>query len=239
MPATMDAKPYKILPHGEIETHGPDLWSVSGSLAIPLRRRMVIYRLKDGTLLLHSVIALDEAGMAKLDALGKPSVVIVPHAGHRMDAGFYKRRYPGVRVVCPAGTRAEVEKVVAVDATCEDTLPALGIGLHPQVGWKHGEVVFELPAAGGKALLVSDVLGHRPYAAGLGGWVLSRVTGGIGARLGVPRIMKWGFLKDKAAARGSLSALAQIPNVAIVLPAHGEPVVSDCNEALRQAAAAL
>lgn len=233
----MSQPKHKLLPHGDIEAHGPDLWSVWGSLPIPLRRRMVIFRLKDGTLLLHSVIALDEAGMAKLDALGKPSIMIVPHGGHRMDAPFYKQRYPNLRVIGPAETRQKIEQVIAVDATCEETLPALGIGLHPMAGYKHGEVVYELPASGGKALLVSDIVANRDHPAGLGGWLTANVTGGVKGRLGVPRIMKWMMVKDKAMARASLSSLADIAGVSIILPAHGLPVVGDCTNAVREAVA--
>ena len=42
----MSQSPHKLFPHGDIEAHGPDLWSVSGSLPFPLRRRMVIFRLR-------------------------------------------------------------------------------------------------------------------------------------------------------------------------------------------------
>ena len=233
----MSQTAHKLLPHGDIEAHGPDLWSVSGSLPIPLKRRMVIFRLKDGTLLLHSVIAMDDAGMAKLEALGKPSIMIVPHGAHRMDAPFYKRRYPDLRVICPAETRKKVEEVVPVDATCEDTLPALGIGLHPMTGFKHGEIVFELPAAGGKALLASDVVANRDHPPGIGGWLTANITGGVTGRLGVPRIMKWMLVKNKAAARASLAKLADLGDVAIVLPGHGLPVVGGCSDALREAVA--
>jgi hypothetical protein len=98
---------------------------VTGSLPIPLKRNMTVIRLGDGSLLLHSVVAMNDEGMAKLDALGKPSVLIVPHGGQRMDAAFYEARHPQARVVCPAATRAQVEQVVKVDATCEEALPAM------------------------------------------------------------------------------------------------------------------
>ena len=233
----MSQSPHKLLPHGDLEAHGPDLWSVSGSLPIPLRRRMVIFRLKDGTLLLHSVIAMDDAGMAKLDALGQPSIMIVPHAGHRMDAPFYKQRYPQLRVVCPAETRKKVEEVVPVDATCEEALPALGIGLHPMMGYKHGEIVFELPTLGGKVLLASDAIANRDHPAGIGGWLTANVTGGVKGRLGVPRIMKWFLVKDKAAARASLAKLADLADVSMIIPAHGVPVIGGCADAIREAVA--
>ena len=146
------------------------------------------------------------------------------------------KRRPASAMVCPAATRPKVEKVVPVDATCEDALPALGIALHPMAGWKHGEIAYELPAAGGKALLVTDVLANRDHPHGVGGWFLANVTGGVKGRLGVPRIMKWFLVKDRAAARAALESLADLPGITVVLPGHGVPVVGGCAEALREAA---
>src|SRR6185436_2856825 len=96
---TMADPTHRRFPHDDLEQLAANLWTVRGSLPFPLKRQMIIYRLADGTLLLHSVIAMNDEGMAKLDALGRPSVMIVPHIGHRMDAPFYKARYPQVRVL--------------------------------------------------------------------------------------------------------------------------------------------
>src|SRR4051812_21564860 len=105
----------KILAHGDFEELAPGVWMVTGSLPFPLKRNMTVVRLPDGTLLLHSVIAMSDEVMAKLDTLGKPSVLIVPGSGHRMDVQFYKQRYPQIRVVAPAAARAAVEKVIKLD----------------------------------------------------------------------------------------------------------------------------
>src|ERR671938_349083 len=113
----MAEKTQKILPHGDFEELAPGLWSITGSLPMPLRRNMTIYRMADGSLLLHSVIALDDAGMAKLEALGRPNIMIVPNTGHRMDAAFYKKRYPKLKVISPAASRSKIEQVIKTDAT--------------------------------------------------------------------------------------------------------------------------
>src|SRR5689334_21696300 len=80
---TMADKPHWRFPHDDIEQLAPNLWTVRGSLPFPLKRHMIVDRLGDGSLLLHSVIAMSDEGMAKLEALGRPAVVIVPHTGHR------------------------------------------------------------------------------------------------------------------------------------------------------------
>jgi hypothetical protein len=233
------AEAHKILPHDEPREVVSDVWVVMGSLPFPLKRTMTIVRLSDGSLLLHSVIAMDEAGMAKLDALGKPSLMIVPHAGHRMDAPFYKARYPDLRVVAPAAVRAKVEEVVPVDATAEEALPPLGVKVHRIAGFKHGELGYEVEAEGGKVLIFSDIVTTRDPPPGVGGWLMAALGGGITGRLGVPRMIRLMMLKDKAAARASIDLLARIPNIKAISVGHGRALVDGCSEALKEAAATL
>lgn len=235
----MASRPHIILPHGDLEELAPGLWTVQGNLPIPLLRKMTVYRLRDGSLLLHSVIALGDEGMARLAALGRPSAMIVPNTGHRMDAPFYKARFPELRVLCPAAARAKVEEVIKVDATCEETLPALGVQVHGIDGCKSGELVYEVQIDGGSALLFCDIVGNNLYAPGFLGRLISRITGGVKGRLGVARIVRMFLLKDKAATRASLERLAALPDVRLLLPTHGHPVRQDCAGALREAAAGL
>ena len=234
----MAVKKPKVLPHGELEPLCPGLWSVTGSLPFPLRRNMAVYRLTDGSLLLHSVIVLSDEGMAKLEQLGRPSVLVVPNGGHRMDVGYYKARYPEAGVVCPAAARPKVQEVIPVDAIAEEALPALGIRAHTLTGYKNGEMAYEVNVPGGKALLVGDAVGNRDYAPGLLGSFFANVTGGVKGRLGVARIMKL-LIKSKAAARADLTNLAGIPGLKILVPAHGRPLLERSDEALREAAASL
>jgi hypothetical protein len=64
---------HKIFPHGELREVAANLWQLRGSLPFPLPRNMTVHRLPDGELLLHSVVALDDDGMKKLESLGKPA----------------------------------------------------------------------------------------------------------------------------------------------------------------------
>ncbi len=227
----------KILPHGDLEPLAPGVWQVTGALPFPLKRNMTVARLLDGTLLLHSVIAMNDEGMAALDAQGAPSILIVPNAGHRMDAPFYKARYPNIRVVCPAGKRAKIEEVVAVDATSEHALPPLGVRLHALDGFKLGELAYELDTSGGKLLMITDALANTDVQPGLGGWLTANLAGGVKGRLGVPRFIRWAFTSDREAARASVRKLAAIGGVAVVTVAHGKALTERCDEALAEAAA--
>jgi hypothetical protein len=191
-------------------------------------------------LLIHSAIAMSDDGMAQLEALGRPSVMIVPHTGHRMDAPFYKARYPEIRVLAPGAARAKVEDVVKVDASCEEALPALGVRVHPVPAFKNFELAYELDLqGGGKALIMSDAVANRDHPKGFGGWFFANVTGGIKGRLGVARIMRIAMVSNKAEARAGIAKLADIPGITLLSVAHGRPVRDNVSEALREAAASI
>jgi hypothetical protein len=230
----------KILPHGDPLEIMPGVWTVTGTLPFPVKRVMTIVRLPDGSLLLHSVIAMSDPGMAKLDALGKPSLVIVPHGGHRLDASFYKNRYAEVRVVAPAAARAKIEEVVKLDATCEEALPALGVRLHSVDGYKNGELAYEIDTAGGKLLIMSDAVANRDPVPGFRGWLMASMAGGPkNSRLTVPRIVRMMILADKKAARASLEKLAEIPDLKALTVAHGHALTDGVGAALKEAASGL
>ncbi|NJL78518.1 MAG: hypothetical protein HC917_06090, partial [Richelia sp. SM2_1_7] len=118
-----------VLPHGAIEELAPNLWHVTGTLpsSVMVPREMVLYKLGDASLLIHSAIALNESEMANLESLGTPKILVVPNRIHRLDAGVYKKRYPKLIVVCPAAAKPYVEQTVAVDGIAEEILPTYGI----------------------------------------------------------------------------------------------------------------
>ena len=227
---------HKIFPHGRPEQFAPTLWEVSGTLSFPLARKMVIHRLADSTLLLHSVVAMDEEGMQALEALGRPSVMVVPHSSHTMDAPFYAERYPAMKVVTTKSIAEKMAGKLKVDASPEEALPALGVHPYQVPGMKYDEVVLDVPtgdADGRRALLFTDVVGcGKPKG------LLMRMLGPPGGR-GVPRIVKLRQLADKASTGTFLRRMAEIPNLSIVMGSHSEPVASDAPAFLRQAADGL
>jgi hypothetical protein len=76
---------------GDLVQLSPRLWQVEGSLPrITVPCNMVMYRLDDGDLFIHSGIALNDVGMSKLESFGAPRVMVVPNRSHRLDAMFYK-----------------------------------------------------------------------------------------------------------------------------------------------------
>jgi hypothetical protein len=207
---------------------------------MPLDRNMVVYRMPEGGLLIHSAVAMDDKGMAALDAIGRTRVVLVPNRGHRTDATFYKQRYLDARVICPRGEKDEVEKVIAVDAVAEAVVAEYGITAHALGGIKFGELAYEVDAGDGdKALIFNDVIGGGwPRKPGLGGWFVGQL-GTPNGEFGVPRIARWRMLSDRRAFADSLRALAEVPNIRVVTTSHGPPVRENAGEKLRRVAASL
>ena len=91
-----------VLPHAPIQELAENLWRVEGDLPrFSMKRVMTVARLHTGELLIHSAIALDEASMKRLEAWGTPSILLIPHVRHRLDAPRFKHRYPALRVFAP------------------------------------------------------------------------------------------------------------------------------------------
>jgi hypothetical protein len=235
----MAATAHRIFPHGAPKALADGVWQVKGSLPMPLPRNMTILRLADGGLLLYSAIAMDDAGLAALEALGRPAVMVVPHTDHLMDAPFYAARYPGLRVVAAEDARALLGTRVTVHATPEAALPALGVRSHRVAGLKRDEIVLEVDlAGGGKALVFTDLIGNVPRAPGVRGAILG-LLGTPGGGPGVARIVRFRQIADRAAVRAWLEKMAALPDVRMLLVAHGQPILDGAPELLAAAARSL
>ena len=86
---------WTVLPHGPVTSIGDGILTVEGDIPMPLGnfpRRMTVVRLSGGRSLVWSAMAVDEEGMAAIEALGTPSFMVVPNPGHRLDAKIFKTR---------------------------------------------------------------------------------------------------------------------------------------------------
>ena len=223
---------HQIYPHGLPKEVVPDLWQVRGSLPMPLSRRMTIVRLHDGSLLLHSVIAMNEEGMASLESIGRPSVIVIPHQLHLMDAGFYADRYPSASVVAgPVSRKKLTAGGVRVDASLDEVLPAIDVHPHLVPALRYEEVVCDVPVQRGRALLFTDLI-----AEGARKGVLGKLMGAAGGS-GVPRFVKLRQIRSRRTVRRFLAELAETPSIEAVTAAHSRPVTDDCAGWLTRASA--
>jgi hypothetical protein len=222
----------KVFPYRPLRSLAANLWQVEGTLGNGLPRNMTVYRLPDGRLLLYSVVAMHEDGMGALEKLGRPAFMVMPHDRHQMDAPFYKRRYPDLRVLAPAPAS---RRTVPVDGDIAE-LHELGIAAYPLPGASYHEAVLELPIEGGIALCATELLSSISKLPGLMGMLL-RGLGPPGGGFGISRVVKWREVSDRERVRAWLRSLADRPEVRMVLVGHGSPVMRDARSALRHAAA--
>lgn len=230
---------WKTLAHGPIEKLADNVWRVVGALPNgPLKRVMTVVRMADGGLLLHSVIALDEATMPELEALGRPAVMVVPNGFHRIDAPRYKARYPQLKVFCPRAATADVASRVHVDgdysAIPQDaTLTAAHFdGTHDREG------VLTVRSADGVTVVLNDILFNADDAPGFTGFVFKHITASTGGPK-VSRIAKLFLVKDRAAVKAQFEQLAALEGLKRVVVSHDRVITDDPAGTLRAVAAAL
>lgn len=230
---------WRVLPHGPLEQLEDDLWRVEASLPnMPLKRCMVLTRLASGGLVVHNGVAVDDAVRAAMEALGPPELLIVPNGWHRLDAAAFKARYPGLRVLCPAGARPRVQKAVPVDDSYAAFPEDARVRLHTLDGVGEREGVLEVRhARGGATLVFNDAVFNQPH---LPGW-FGRIYRWMGSS-GGPRVTPLGKLalvKDRRAFRAHLERLAATPGLKRIIVAHGAPIEGDAAGCLRAIAARL
>jgi hypothetical protein len=230
-----------IYPYHPLKLLAANLWQVEGSLANGLPRNMTVHRLPDGRLLLYSVVAMHPADLEALEKLGRPAIMVMPHDRHQMDAPFYKRRYPDLRVLAPDPGHP---RKVPVDGDLGE-LGALGINGYVLPGTTYHEAVLELPLPGGMAgtpgfaLCTTELLGNLGGLSGLPRLMrlVLRLIGPPGGGLGVARVVRWREVSDRKRVRAWLKSLADRPELRMVLVGHGSPVTEDACASLRRAAA--
>src|SRR5579859_485251 len=201
------AKPFDtwtVVPHKPIEKLAANLWRVEGDIPGAAGTRvMTIARRKDGSLVIHNGIALEEDLMKEIEAFGDPAVLVVPNGFHRLDSRVYKTRYPTMRVVCPGAAAKKVGQVVSVDGSYDDAGKDDDVTLMHLEGTRAQEGVMRVRSDDGTSLVFNDCINNLPKLGGLFGFLLAP-TG----RPSVPRIARWMMVKDKPGFRAQIEKLA-------------------------------
>lgn len=148
------------MPHGELTEIFPDVYMVTGTSrpemfgsTYQFSRNMTVLRERD-VLTLVNTVRLDDAGLAKLEALGKVTNLVRLGAFHGMDDAFYKDRY-GAKLWSLPGVNDE--HGASVDHELTSSLPLRGAELFVFTTSKLPEAVLRLDREGG-ILLSCDSL---------------------------------------------------------------------------------
>lgn len=232
----------KILQEWTIQPHGPLLeiddgvLTATGEIVMPLGRfprRMTVVRLKGGRTAIWSAIALPEDDMARIEALGKPSVLIVPNAGHRLDSHIWKERYPDIKVLTPPGALSDVEEAVAVDAV-EDILDDPDVAFIVVDGADEREAALTIKRPDGLTLVTNDIIGHVRHPHGIGATIMANLFHYGTKAPEVPKTAKR-QIEDPKALAAQLRAWADLNPVRIIV-SHGDPITDDPAGQLRRLA---
>jgi len=187
-----------------------------GRVLIPIN--MTVLRLRDGSLLVHAPIAIDESLAQSLDALGPVRQVVAPNSFHHLFVTPCLQRYPQAALWVAAGLPAKRSDLKPAGVLGMDQPPwsgeldALVIDGAPKLR----EVVFFHRAS--RSVLVTDLLFNMTDPATFTTGLVLRLMGTY-RRLAVSRAWRL-YTKDRRAQQPTLQALLAWPFERII-PAHG------------------
>ena len=197
-----------------------------------LGTRMTVVRLQDGSLLVHSPVALSADLKAEVDAIGPVRHIVAPSQGHHLYAGEWQSAYPNTLLHAAKGL-AKRRKDLSVDhelmgETHADWRNDLDTTLIE--GAMLNETVFlHRPS---RSLIVADAVENFDTSSHWPTRTYLKVAG-IHGKPGVSRSLR-PFFRDKKRARRSIDEILTWDFDRIVL-AHGDVIESDGNDALREA----
>jgi hypothetical protein len=195
--------------------------------------RMTVMRLEDGSLLLHSPVALDAELRRALDALGAVRYAVAPNRFHHLYAGDVVRAYPDARLwVGPGVERKRPDLTIAGVLT--DEAPEEWKGQVDQLCFRgrpfENEVVF-LHRASRTLLLCDLAFNFGPTAAAVTRILLTLIGGYGGFR--TTRLDPL-LIRDRPAARHSLEQMLAWDFDRIIV-AHGDVLEGGGRDRLRAA----
>lgn len=87
-------RPWTVSPRGQIQELEENPRVVEGQVPTPggIKRRMAVVRRADGTLLFFHAMPLADAAMAEIAAWGRPTMLVLGHDQHAIDAGPFAKR---------------------------------------------------------------------------------------------------------------------------------------------------
>ncbi len=219
-----------------IENITKGLWAVPGRVklmpAFYLPCRMTIVRLRDGRLLLHSPVELDEGTVEAIGELGEVGYLVAPNKVHHLFLEAAIESFPDAAVVGAPGL-ADKRDDLAFDGVLGDAEPAWSDELTPRLiegAAEWNEVVFFHHATG--TLICADLVFNLQE---FEGWLTPWMCRMFGTYKRIAHSKLWRSKYDDVAAfAASVRTVLEWPIERIVM-AHGDMVEQDCDARLADA----
>lgn len=222
-----------VMPHGDIETIFPDTFFVTGTTrpeymgqTWQFSRNMTIVRDGSALTLINSV-RLDDAGLARLDELGKVAHIVKLGAFHGMDDAFYCDRY-GAKQWALSGMQHEADHGTDQELAPGGPTPFSGCSVF----------VYETSDTPEGLLLIDREGGILVSCDSIQNWAeVDRFFNDDSAQ----KMTSFGFIKAanvgpgwRQSANPEASDFARIKSLPFrhLLPAHGTPLRDKAKEAL-------
>ncbi|WP_417210030.1 DUF4336 domain-containing protein [Antarctobacter sp.] len=219
---------------------GHDLWTVEGAAirgagGFDFPTRMCLARLTDGSLWVHSPIALTAALTSEIARLGPVRHLVAPNDLHHRFLSDWAAAFPAAIVHAAPGVAQKSPGVVVDDVLTPDP-PAIWADLFQQVIFDGNmittEVVFFHQPSG--TLIFTDLLQQMPSGWYKGGRAtVARADLMTGDYPSVPRKVRIAF-RNRRALRAAIAKLRRLPVQQIVM-AHGPVVKENAAKALDNA----
>ncbi len=229
-------RPWSVYRPGPLVQQAPDVWSVDDE--VPdlrgARRRMVVVRKRDGSLVFFNAIPVPDDTLTALRALGSPAALIVPNGFHALDAHAFCEKLqltafaPGVALE-GLKARAGLSCRPIGELKLDDDMEVFQVD-----GFKTEEVVLVAK----DTLIVADLVTNAPHEPGLSGWLM-KLVGFTGPQPRLPKPVRMRVGRSMPKVRALLEKLADRPGLARLIPSHGAVVEADVPAALRNVAATL
>lgn len=186
----------------------PDLWVATGQFINELgvvTSRMTVVRLRDGRVLVHSPVPIEQDLCSAVENLGQVAALIAPNLFHHQFISEWRTAFPEAKAFCTPGLAAK-RSDFKFDGVLEDASPPEWRGQVDQLLIKgipdYGEMLFfHRPS---RSLFVSDlVFNYSPVQAesdpggadGLGphGRTRSAISDQNALRDSIERVLRWPF----------------------------------------------
>jgi len=196
-----------------------------------LGTRMTVLKLRDGSLVIHSPIAIDDSLKRKIEEIGPVGHIVAPNIFHYLYAADAAAAFPRAKLHGPAGLRKKRPEL-HLDAV---------LGEQSEPAWRDDLETLEIQGT----MLEETVLWHKPSGTLVSAdlvenfktaddwWTrLYLQVGGIHGKVGVSQMLRLAY-RDRRKARRDIDQLLGWDFDKIIL-AHGEPIDTNGVEALRE-----